>query len=154
MKTLLFLFCSYLAFGQIGNVCYTANDKITDDTATIQACIDNAPDYSTILFMNGLGMKLTATINIHGRSGLQLIGAGGAGGSIEGGQGAKFFWYGVDGGTMFDLDRSDAVIKEDGTLILPDGVSQKEALAALVCYLDHGEHCGELQKAEPKVETK
>jgi hypothetical protein len=91
--------------------CNVAGNQSTDDTATIQACINNAPDDSQIVFRSGARMKITSTINIHNRYGLLLVGQMGRfGGPSAGTPAPTFYWYGADGGKMFDLDRADNII--------------------------------------------
>ncbi len=84
--------------------CRVVGDKTTDDTAAIQACIDATPDYHTIFFPAGLKMKITSSLNVNGRYGLNLIGVS----TSFGGPGANtdapaFFWYGTDGGTILNM---------------------------------------------------
>lgn len=93
--------------------CGVVGNLLADDTATIQACINSAPDDSEIVFPSGATMKITATINIHNRFGLKLVGQMGRfGGPSAGTPAPGFYWFGPDGGTMFDYDRADNIVTE------------------------------------------
>jgi polygalacturonase len=49
--------------------CNVAGDRMTDDTAAIQTCINAAPDDSEVVFPSGVLMKITATLHVDGRYG-------------------------------------------------------------------------------------
>lgn len=101
---------SYAKYSSASN-CNVVGDKSTDDTAAIQACLDAAPDDSMIVFPSGAKMKITSTINIHNRYGLLLWGQMGRfGGPSANTAAPTFYWYGADGGKMFDLDRADNIV--------------------------------------------
>ena len=93
--------------------CGVAGNLSTDDTATIQACINAAPDGSEVVFPSGATMKITATIDLHNRYGLRLLGQTGRfGGPSAGTPAPCFYWFGPAGGTMFDYNRCDNCVTQ------------------------------------------
>jgi hypothetical protein len=85
-------------------------DKVADDTAAFQACIDAAPDFSTLLLTN-LAIKVTATINIHGRYGLRIVSSMQPGSATNQSilAAAALHWYGAAGGTVLSINKSTSL---------------------------------------------
>lgn len=97
----------------VRTACGVVGNKLVDDTAAIQGCIDAAPDYAVLDFPAGLQMRITATINLHNRYGLRLSGLTSMfGGPSMGTAAPTFYWDGADGGKMFDIDRSQNLLIE------------------------------------------
>lgn len=97
---------------------------IIDDSAAIQQTIDNTPDFGTIRYPGGCGMKITAAINYFGRAGIKTFADGwgpsiGQGNGIAGnpgGYGVAFGWFGAVGGTMLKVNYSDHMYFGDFSL--------------------------------------
>jgi hypothetical protein len=115
VKTLTFIFLLSLplfsqTFARAPQVttCNVIGDKIADDTAAIQACINATPDDSELIFPAFATMKITATVTANGRYGIKFKGlAERFGGPSATTPMPGFYWFGPDGGTMVDFNRCD-----------------------------------------------
>jgi len=144
MKTFLsFFLLAFPIFSQtlggyivVNTACGVVGDKITDDTAALQACINAAPDYAELVFPAGLQMKITAALNLHGRYGIRFLGET----SIFAGPSANtaaptFYWYGPDGGTMLDINRSQNFLIEGLTFMSSDNFKTGTGGASIGIYI-------------------
>lgn len=86
-----------------------------DDSVALQQTIDNTPDFGTIRYPGGCGVKITAAMNYFGRVGIKTfgdgwgpsIGQGNGNAGNPGGYGVAFGWFGAVGGTMLKVNYSD-----------------------------------------------
>jgi len=102
--------------------CNVVGDRMTDDTAAIQACINAAPDDSEVVFPSGVLMKITTTLHVDGRYGLSIRGQTGVfGGPSAATPAPSFYWAGPDGGTMMTVNRSDNLVVSNLTFFTSNG---------------------------------
>ena len=85
--------------------CGVVGNKVADDTVALNNCIAALPEYQTLEIPAGMRIKITGTINVHGKHGFRLQGLT----SMYGGPSAdtdapSIYWFGPANGKMFDLD--------------------------------------------------
>jgi len=96
------------------STCGVVGDGITDDTAALQACIDGVPNYTTLLIPQTFKIRVTSTINWHGKTGMNLMGVGtpyiGPGFSQVIG---AIIWAGAHNGTVIDVEDTNGGTFQD-----------------------------------------
>src|SRR5436305_5534938 len=118
--------------------CGVVGDKSIDDTAALNTCIANLPDYHVIFFPAGMKMKITSTINIHKKAGIRLVGVTSMfGGPSASSDAPAFFWYGPVNGTMFDIERTMNFLIEGLALFNSPGYGRGTGGAAIGFNVDN-----------------
>ncbi len=94
--------------------CGVVGNGHTDDTAALQSCITNAPNYSTLLIPQTFNILVTDTINWHGKTGINLIGVGTPynGPSFSQVTGS-IIWGGPHNGTVIDIEDTNGGLFEN-----------------------------------------
>src|ERR1043166_6700442 len=98
IKTRLLWRRSLADFGVAGN-------NTADDTAKIQSAFDAIPEYGMLDIPAGLKLRITGTLNLHARKGIQIAGMGSPGSGTSAGDAVtSFIWDGAANGTMISID--------------------------------------------------
>lgn len=98
-------------------------DGAVDDTFALNRMFARVADWSTIIWPADCQMKITRTVDIHGKQGLRLVGLGSpgsSGGAPKQGH-PTFLWYGEEGGTMISINRSRGLYIEGLTVLAKRG---------------------------------
>lgn len=97
--------------------CGVVGDGKIDDTTALNNCIATLPDYGVLLFEGGVSIRISSSINIHGKYGIRLLGLTSMfGGPSIGKAAPAIYWNGPDGGAMIDINNSQNFVIEGLTL--------------------------------------
>jgi len=126
------------------SACHVAGDGVTDDTAALQACVNNLPDYHVLYIPAGARMKITRTIKLSGKYGGKIACLSSVfGGPSVGKDAPTFIWAGPDGGTMWDYEGVQNFITEGCAYFSTPNFSAGSGGASLAINVDnHGPRGG------------
>ena len=97
--------------------CGVVGNGLADDADALNKCVAALPDYGVLYFDAGVSIKITKTINIHGKYGIRLVGLTSMfGGPSIGKAAPAIYWYGPAGGTMVDINDTENFLIEGLTL--------------------------------------
>ena len=97
--------------------CGVRGNRNTDDTAALNKCIADLPDYGVLQIPAGAKIKITGTVKIYGKYGIRIEGLSSVfGGPSLGTDTPSIYWYGPDGGKMVDIDNTENFLIQGITL--------------------------------------